>query len=113
VKKRSIQRKRESARRRELMRLIDDVVFSRYEKPAPLKEISGVMIEGADLKKLLQTNPEDTARDILRAFRKELLAAQSMLAAKRETYEENKETVEAIQNAIREISYFTENHEST
>ncbi|MEW6404946.1 MAG: hypothetical protein AB1649_24385 [Chloroflexota bacterium] len=114
AKKASIQRKRETVKHKELSRLINDVIFSHFEQTPKLREMSGIKIEGVDMKKLLlERSPEDIARDILRAFRKELLAAQSMLASKKHIYEENKETVTAIQSAIREISYFTENHETT
>jgi hypothetical protein len=111
AKKAGIKRKRDSARRREFLRLIHDVIFSHFERSTQLREISGIKIEGTDLKKLLEQHPEDTAKDILRAFRKELLVAQSMLASKKQIYEENRETVESLQGAIREISYFTENYD--
>lgn len=112
AKKASIRRKRESAGNRELMRLINDVIFSHFEQTPKWREVSGIKIEGVDMKKLLERTPDEVAKDILRAFRKELLAAQSMLASKKQTYEENRETVAAIQAAIREISFFTENHET-
>ncbi len=107
AKRSGIERKKQFAKRKEFMQLIHDVVFAKFTKTRSLswKELSNLDPENIEeLRRYMTRTPEEIAKDILRAFRKELLTAQHMFASKKETFDKNKPTIEAIQSAIQNIN---------
>lgn len=109
-KRTSIQRKKEIAIRNELMRLINDVILTKFEEATSSKNIPLPSTGNITFRRPTEKKPEEIAKDILRAFRKELLAAHDLYVHEVEDLEKNKETIDAIQNAIKEINYYTDSH---
>lgn len=104
AKRLSVQRKREYAKRREFMQLIHDVVFSMFHRRLSLKELASLHPDNLDeIIKMMNRKPEDIAKEILRAFRKELLTAQHMLTINKEVFEKNRAVIETIHNAVQHI----------
>ncbi len=110
-KRASIQRKKATAIRNEIMRLINEVILSRFEEATSIRNIP--LSTGAGsiaFRRHTEKKPEEVAKDILRAFRKELLAALDLFLNDVEDLDKNRDTVESIQNAIKEINYYTDSH---
>jgi hypothetical protein len=112
AKRANITRKKESAKRKEIMQLINEVIFSKFERTPSLNltDIAEAGRGSFNLRKLMEKKPIEIAKDILRAFRKELLAAQAVFASDEAAYRKNKEIVDAIHVATEEINYHTETH---
>jgi len=110
-KRAAIQHKKETAIRNELVRLVHDVVLNRFEEATSTRNMplaaSGNM-PNMPLRRPIEKKPEEIAKDILRAFRKELLAAHDLYAKEVEELDDNQETIHAIQSAIREINFYTD-----
>jgi hypothetical protein len=109
-KRASIQRKKETAIRNEIIRLINDVILTRFEEATGNRNIPLTTTGNITFRRPTEKKPEEIAKDILRAFRKELLAAHDLYAKDVEDLDKNQETIDAIQSAIREINYHTDTH---
>jgi len=109
-KRAGILRKKDAAKRKEFMQLVNDVMFSQIERAFSLKDFSDISATKIDLKKLAERKPPQIARDILRAFRKELVSALDLYASDKQAYDKNRQIAEAIERAIAEINHHLEPH---
>jgi len=109
-KRASIQHKKETAIRNELIRLIHDVILKRFEEATSIKNLPLTTAGNIAFRRPAEKKPEEIARDILRAFRKELLAAHDLYAKDVENLDKNREIIDAIQSAIKEINYHADSH---
>lgn len=125
-KRNAIEKSRKRLEMEEFLDLINNVAIANFEKSAPAVKLSDKDIE--EIEKLIKANPEVAytpsisrkwiqssgkkdpvlvAQEILRAFRKELLAAANEMEKDGASPLENQEEIAKLKKALRDISRHT------
>jgi len=124
AKKRSdVERSKKRYEVEEILKLVDNVIISNYEKSPASQKLTNREIE-----KLLETDPETVseyrrqmlqqgtqkkdsrtvALEILKAFRKEMNAGKSLIENENKSSDEKQADLANIKKTIQNISYFTD-----
>ena len=122
----AVERSRKKYETEEILKIIDNVIIKNFDKPAPPNKMPEKQIE-----KLLATNPEEVgeyrrqtlqqgssqkkdpkaiAQEMLNSFRKELLAAISLIQKDNRPLDEKQAELAIIEKALYNISQLTPPH---